>query len=105
MARARSHKEAIKGLQQALALIDTRNARPTAGLLDSLRSMVSDAVEILKEPDPTTRSALLAVAMLVESTEVIQATRNGKKITRISITDQWAYTWAMNRIHELAAGK
>jgi hypothetical protein len=105
MARVRSHKDAIKSLQQALSLIDTRNARPTAGLLDALRSMVSDAMEIIKEPDPTTRSALLAVAMLVESTEVTQATRNGKQITRITIKDQLIYNWAMTRIHELAGGK
>jgi hypothetical protein len=105
MARPRSHKDAIKSLQQALALIDTRNARPSAGLLDSLRSMVSDAMEIIKEPDPTTRSALLAVAMLVDSTEVTQATRNGKQITRISIKDQLIYNWAMTRIHDLVGGK
>ncbi|TAA12460.1 hypothetical protein EA658_09860 [Pseudoxanthomonas winnipegensis] len=105
MPRSNGHKDAIKGLQHALSLIDTRNARPTAGLLESLRSMVSDALEIIREPDPTTRSALLAVAMLVDSTEVSEVVRSGKKITRIKITDQWAYNWAMARIHQLAAGK
>ncbi|WCE04440.1 hypothetical protein [Pseudoxanthomonas sp. JBR18] len=100
---SKSHKDALSGLQKALTLIDTRNARPTAGLLDALRTMVADAMEIIRERDPATRSALLAVAMLVESTEVVQVVRNGQKVTRVKITDQLAYNWAMHRIHEMAA--
>lgn len=99
-----NQEKAVAKLQGILSVIDTRNVRPSASLLESLRGMVTDAMDIIRERDPATRSALLAVAMLVESTEVAQAVRNGKKITRIKVTDQLAYNWAMHRIHEIAGG-
>lgn len=75
---------------------------PTAELLSTLRRMVSDALAVMQEPDPTKQRVAFVFLAIQQSTEVAVRVVRGKEITRMTVIDQLLYHWALHEIHALA---
>lgn len=93
----------VSQLQGVLVVLESRKAKnPTAELLTAIREMVSDALAVLQEPDPTKQRIAFVLLAVQQSTQVAIKVVRGKRLTRVTIVDQQLYHWALEEIHSLA---
>ncbi|MEE7545752.1 hypothetical protein HF319_00680 [Xanthomonas sp. Kuri4-1] len=93
---------AINQLRGVITVLDARATKPTTELLGTIREMVSDALAVLQEADPTTQRIAFVLLAIRQSTEVHVRQVRGKPITRVTIVDQSLYHWALAEIHAMA---
>lgn len=103
--RSRPSKVALQKLQTALSTLEANNGRAGVGLIESIKSSITDALDILQEGDPAVRRIMLCATVIVETTEVVESVVNGKKMQHVKVIDQLGYKWAISTIHKVAAGK
>ncbi|MCI2243801.1 hypothetical protein L3067_04160 [Xanthomonas sp. PPL568] len=101
-ARRKPKLPAISQLQGVLTVLDGRTKLPTVEILATIREMVSDALAVLQEPDPTKQRIAFVLLAIRQSTEVAQKVVRGKTITRVTVVDQQLYHWAIAEIHAMA---
>jgi hypothetical protein len=89
-------------LRGVLTVLDRKSKTPTAEVLDVIREMVSDALEVLQERDPLKQRIAFFLLAVQQSTQVAVRTVRGKELTRVTIIDQGLYHWALREIHALA---
>lgn len=93
----------VSQLQGVLVVLESRKAKnPTAELLSAIREMVSDALAVLQEPDPTKQRIAFVLLAVQQSTQVAIKVVRGKRLTRVTVVDQQLYHWALEEIHSLA---
>jgi len=93
----------VNQLQGVLVVLENQKAKsPTAELLAAIREMVSDALAVLQEPDPTKQRIAFVLLAVQQSTQVAVKVVRGKRLTRVTIVDQPLYHWALEEIHSLA---
>ncbi|WP_439426796.1 hypothetical protein [Stenotrophomonas sp. T8] len=93
----------VDQLQGVLVVLESQKAKnPTAELLLAIREMVSDALAVLQEPDPTKQRIAFVLLAVQQSTQVAIKEVRGKRLTRVTIIDQPLYHWALEEIHSLA---
>lgn len=93
---------AVSHLQGVLTVLDRKSKIPSAEVLDVIRQMVNDALEVLKERDPLKQRIAFVLLAVQQSTQVGVKEVRGKRITRVTIVDQPLYHWALEEIHSLA---
>ena len=91
----------INQLQGVLIVLDKQKSHLSANDLASVKGMVQDALEILKEPDREKQHVSFVLLAIQQSTEVVEKVIRGKLITRVKIVDLHLYNWAMAEIHNL----
>jgi len=96
---------ALTSMQGIVFALDSRDKRPTVELLDMVRRLASDAITVLKEPDPVKQKIGFILLAIQQSTSVEVKMINRKRITRVTILDNTIYNWAMEEIHALAGAK
>jgi hypothetical protein len=97
---------ALTSLKGALYLLDdSKMKKPSAEFLGKIRELVTDAIEVLQTPDPMQRRIGFILLAFQQSTSVELRKVNGKLITRVTITDQTIYNWAMEEVHAIAGVK
>jgi len=102
-AKAKAKLSPVSQLQGVLVVLESRKAKnPTAELLTAIREMVSDALAVLQEPDPTKQRIAFVLLAVQQSTQVAIKVVRGKRLTRVTIVDQQLYHWALEEIHSLA---
>lgn len=102
MPSARKRATVVNQLQGVLTVLDGKTKVPTAELLATIREMVSDAMAVLQEPDPTKQRIAFVLLAVQQSTQVQVKEIRGKRITRVTVIDQPLYHWALEEIHALA---
>lgn len=102
MPSARKRTAIASQLQGVLTVLDGKAKVPTAELLATIREMVSDAMAVLQEPDPTKQRIAFVLLAVQQSTQVAVREVRGKRITRVTVVDQPLYHWALEEIHSLA---
>ncbi len=100
--KAKASLSPASHLQGVLMVLDNRSKRPTAEMLGAIREMVSDALAVLQEPDPTKQRIAFVLLAVQQSTQVAVKEVRGKRLTRVTIIDQPLYHWALEEIHALA---
>jgi hypothetical protein len=99
----RSEENAAGHLRGALHLIEKNKGKPSAELLESIKGLVRNAVEVLKEPDPLKQQIAFVLLAIRESTHVSHHTSEaGRTVTKVTIIDQILYAWAIGEIHKIA---
>lgn len=99
---SREKVPALGHLQGALLMLDKSGSRPAAEVLASVRTMVQDAITVLKEPDPVKQHIAFVLLALKQSTEVTEKVIRGKAIVRVKIVELELYHYAMSQIHKIA---
>lgn len=94
----------LSRLQGALYVLDNSAKRPAAEVIELVRGIVRDAIDVLNEPDPLKQRIAFVLLAIQQSTEVKQHMRNDKPITRVKVTDLDLYNWAMSEVHAMAGG-
>lgn len=102
-AKKKAKLSPVNQLQGVLVVLESQKAKnPTAELLLAIREMVSDALAVLQEPDPTKQRIAFVLLAVQQSTQVAVKVVRGKRLTRVTIIDQSLYHWALEEIHSLA---
>lgn len=96
---------ALGTMQGILLLLEARNKRPTAELLDQIKQLTSDAITVLREPDPDKQKIGFILLAIQQSTDVKVITSGKKRVTRVTILDHTIYNWALEEIHALAMAR
>lgn len=102
---ARKSESVLSRLQGALYILDNSKQRPVAEVVELVRGIVRDAVDVLHEPDPLKQRIAFVLLAIQQSTEIKQYERNGKQITRVRVSDLDLYNWAMSEVHAMAGAK
>lgn len=103
--RSRPSKVALQKLQNVLISLEANRGRIGVGLIESIQSSITDALDILQEGDPAVRRLMLCATVIVETTEIVESVVNGKTMQRVKVIDHIGYNWAISTIHKVAAGK
>lgn len=70
----------VNQLQGVLVVLESQKAKsPTAELLLAIREMVSDALAVLQEPDPTKQRIAFVLLAVQQSTQVAIKEVRGKR--------------------------
>jgi hypothetical protein len=93
---------ALTSINGIVFALDHRDKRPTVELLDLVRKLASDAITVLKEPDPLNKKIGFILLAIQQSTVVEIKVLNKKRVTRVTILDNTIYNWALEEIHLLA---
>lgn len=94
----------LEKLRGALYVLDNSSKRTPAEVLAIVRDIVRDSVSVLQEPDRLKQKIAFVLLAIQQSTQVKQHMRNGKLITRVHVTDQDLYNWAMSEVHAISGG-
>lgn len=89
----------LKGL---VAILDNPRKQSPGQILAAAKTVATDALKILAEPDPTMQRVLFVFAAIKQSTEVKTYVRSGKNVALTRITEPDLYHWAMEQVHGLA---
>lgn len=105
MPSKKNRDEATRKLRAALSYIELqRGISPT--VLDYVRSMVNDAIDLVHEQDPLKKRIALAVLLLQESTE--WRSHEGPSSTTeypyVVPSKREAFNYAIKIIHEMKEG-
>lgn len=92
-------------LKGVLYVLDQQANRLTVELIQAVREMVQDALDVLQERDPLKKKIGFILLAIQQSTSVSVRIINGKRVTRVSVLDRVIYEWAMEEIHALAGAK
>ena len=93
---------ALGHLQGALLVLDKQGEHPAAEILANVRTMVQDAIAVLKEPDPVKQHIAFVLLALKQSTVVTERVIRGKTIVRVKVVELELYHYAMSQIHKIA---
>jgi hypothetical protein len=93
---------ALTSMQGIVFALDHRDKRPTVELLDMVHKLATDAITVLKEPDPLKQKIGFILLAIQQSTSVEIKVVNRKRLTRVTVHDHTIYNWAMEQIHSLA---
>jgi hypothetical protein len=102
---AKKPVSAIASLRGALYLIENAKRRPTAEFINEVRSLITDAVDVLQQPDPMKQRIGFILLAFQQSTQVEVKVVNRKRLTRVTITDKTIYDWAIEEVHAIAGVK
>ena len=99
---SREKVPALGHLHGVLVVLDKQGKHPAAETLATVRTMVQDAITVLKEPDPVKQHIAFVLLALKQSTEVTERVIRGKTIVRVKIVELELYHYAMSQIHKIA---
>ena len=94
----------LSQLQGALMVLDNRRKQPAAAVIEDVRKLVRDAIDVLQEPDPLRRRIEFVFLAIQQSTQIREYQRNGKLVRLARILEPELYHWAMAEAHALAGG-
>lgn len=96
---------ALAHLRGVVHMIDQApSQRPLPTLVAQIRAAVVNAMDIIKMPDPVAQALFTAALVYVDSTSEKTYMRNGRQITRVTITDPVGYGYATRRMHQIIRG-
>lgn len=81
--------------------LDGRTKIRTAELLLTIREMVSGALAVMQEPDPTKQKTAFVLLVIQESTEVAVRVVCGKEIIPATVIAQPLCHWELREIRTL----
>ncbi len=102
MAAAKKEPDPLAQLRGVLHVLENRRREPMSEVLQTVGTMVRDALAVLQEPDPLRRRIEFVLLAIQQSTEVRQFTRNGKVLTRVRVVELDLYNWALAQVHDMA---
>lgn len=95
----------MRQLEGVLTVLDNRSKRPTAEVIQTVRTMVREALDVLQEPDATKRRVEFILLAISQSTRIVERKRGAGTVRLARIVDPTLYHWAIDDIHRLAAGQ
>jgi hypothetical protein len=98
-AKRESAEGSLRGVVYAL---DAWDGKEPKEFVKSLRKHVVDVIALLEQPNSQIKHIGFIVLAFQQSTSVKVSTVNGKRITRVAITDKTMYEWALEEVHKLA---
>jgi len=96
---------ALASLKGALYLIENAKRKPTAEFVQEVRGLITDAIDVLQQPDPMKQRIGFILLAFQQSTQCEVKVVNRKRLTRVTITDKTIYDWAMEEVHAIAGVK
>jgi hypothetical protein len=93
---------ALSSVEGIVFCLDNQGKQPTIELLDMVRGLATDAISVLKEPDPLKQKVGFILLAIQQSTKLTEVKLRSKPKTLVQVVDADLYEWALREIHLMA---